>query len=428
MRRLRLLPLLFPVLLVAAICVTDVRRLSDVGPWVGEFTNYRAETVGFAYVESSIIDADGRTFTYAQGRACPGMLAPGESAAFELSIQPASLDPRYVSPLPRPPFRLGDGPRIEAFVIPPEEMSSAYTRNGFKAEVIRRDAAQKFLLAEVQNSSILTMQDTTVCAVVRTPSGAVLAVGEGRAAPSTMRPGVSDVIPVLFRSSLPTGEVTLFVEGRPTAGFDCCTADVPVEGALSISASKIVDLPDGSFLYMVGELRNTTDLDLSGYSVTAHLDDSWIERVDGAGLGCDGPLGRGDTVPFAILFSVNSSETERQITIEGIDAIREGPYYKPLVSDVRVMPATKKEGFLVESREVTFTLTNESSSWLRVLPACIGLRNADGKLVGATYMTPADHLAPGASITATIDVEQLAGSTTADVIAYAQPLLTPPQP
>jgi hypothetical protein len=432
MKRFRLLPGLAPMLFVAAsfvaaICVTDVRRLGDNGPWVGEFTNYRSETIGLAYVESSVVDADGRDVTFIQAGACPSTVAPGESAAFELAVDPGALDPRYVSPLPRPPFRLGDGPRVDAFVIPAKELQYAFTRMGLSAEVVRREPSQKFLVAELHNSSIFTMQDAKICAVVRSPSGAVLAVGNGRVAPSRLAPATGDVVPVFFPTGMPAGRLEVFVEARPTTGSECCWVDVPTDNALTVSVARVVNVAGGRFLYVVGELRNTTDRALSGYSLTAHLDDSWTERVDGAGLGCDGRLGRGDTVPYSLLVPVTGTNVDRTITIEGIEANLGETYYRPVVSDMRLRTATKKPNFIVETREVSFTLKNDSASWIWLQPACIGLRDVNGKVVGANFMTPGDYLAPGGSVSVKVDVEQLAGSTSAEVVAYAVPLLAPPQ-
>jgi hypothetical protein len=415
--------LLAPLLFMSAVCVTDVRQKGDTGPWVGEVTNYGSDTLSYGDVNSSVLDAGGNTVTYVQSQTCPTVLLPGASAAFELFIQPGTLAPSYVLNPPALPLRLADGPLVNLSPIPPDQLQYARTQDGLATRVIRTDPTHRFALIEVRNIGPFSYQQLAVCVTIRGSRSALAAVGTALVTPDTLRQGEARTIPVFF-NAMPEGDIQVFAEGMRFAG-SILTIDPTT--AVSISTRAIVNRADGPHLEIVGEIANTTGQDLSSFGLTAHLDDAWSERINGAVLGCDGSMGRGDRTPFMISIPVESTRLNRRLSVEGISAY-EGGLYKLPVSSV-LLGSVSKQPDGPDVRTVTATLTNDTSAWIEVTGVCFGVRDDRGTLVGSGYMAPdypARFIAPGATLRVRGQAEQLRTSHSADVIAYGQPMLQPP--
>ena len=421
MKRIRNIMVLAPFVFLAATCVTDVRQKGEAGPWVGEVVNYSNGTVGYGYVESPVADATGQIVTYVQSQPCPTVLGPGESAAFELRVDPVAFSGSY-SPQPVLPLRLADGPTFTASPIQQDQLPYA-PRRALSSTVVRSVPAQDLALVEVRNESLFDLQYMTLCAIARSPDGAVTAVGIAPPIIGTLGPGDKRIVPVFF-SSLPNGELEIIGEGMPFAG--CCEVTIDPDGALSILASRIVEDPAGPSLRVFGEMRNNTGRDLSSVELTAHLDDDWRARVDGAGLGCDGPVAAGDTVPIYLSFPVQSMSTDRRLEVEHFHAYETASLYRVPTSNIILGPVRTLPGAGIESRSVSMTFANDSASWIQVNGVCISLRDRQGRLTGAGSIYIGQNIAPGESIETEADIDQFDASSTAEVIAYAVPLLEPP--
>lgn len=413
--------LLLPLLLIGATCLSTPHQNGPSGPWVGEATNYGPDTRGYAYVEAPVVDQIGRDVAYVQTQTCPFSLLPGDTAAYEISIDPQSV---RLSDFALP-LSLKSPPILQAYSVPPDQDAYASKRQvGLVAEVLRSDASQRFALIQVTDTAPIAFQQLQVCGVFRTITGTPASVATGHVLQSVLRPGASVVVPLFF-SSMPAGNVEPIVEGIPMTA--CCDTRVDLSRiAVSVQMTKLVDYPDGPYLDVVGELSNQTNEDLGGFTLSAHLGDSWRERIDAATAGCDGNFGAHDTLPFLLSIPVTSTRTNRSLTVDGLGAYAATPH-TPVVSSI-ALGAVTKHAFGPDTRTVSARLTNDSGYWLSAPAACVGLHASDGNLVGAGYSSGVSnqYIAPGASIDLSMDIDQLAPSSTAKIVAYAQPMPGPP--
>lgn len=426
-RIVRFVPLLFPLLLVSATCITDVRRHGATGPWVGEITNYGNDTIASVYVNGRIEDATRRTVTYVQAYACPSQLAPGERATFE--VFPQDIYTPDGQPPPVAPFEFVPDPGIQGYPVDtqsPGDPYSAFTGEGLTTKLVSKDPVRRFALVEMTNESPFTYQNIVVCANLRTPSGTLAEVGSTNFLPGMLRPGATKTFPIFF-NSMPEGTVEFFPRGVNY----CCASSVTLKaGTFSVTATRVVD--NGTALRVVGEMRNDTGLDLVGATVSAHVDGSWADRIDQQTLACNGWVPDGAAAPVAFTLPLAPGTRSPTVAIEDIAAYQGGSIYAPPVTGVTAVGGPRSTSGLATKR-VSATISNPTTAWIALEGVCLSLRDARGRLVGTAASIdnlPYNdrYLAPGAHLRVTADVEELDRSTTAEAAAYGQPTYPPAPP
>jgi hypothetical protein len=263
MRLLRAAPLAFPLLLVAATCVTNVTRQGARGPWAGDIINTGDEPIYDVRVPVEIVDSRGAVAARRERTPCPSALLPGDRAAFE---EPALTAGE--APASAPPFtaRFPVGSTRDGF--------GASSGDGLLAEITSRFDQGRALNVRVTNNSGRTYADAGVCGVALAAGGGAVASVAFGAGDRRLTAGESTTL-TLFFAAAPPGEIRLY----PSAVFAgeapaCC----PRQGA---SPWRSVDTGPFSVLLPPGwsyEPRQGIDSFVgafSGEGVTLSFDYGW---------------------------------------------------------------------------------------------------------------------------------------------------------
>jgi hypothetical protein len=400
--------MLLPLLFMSAVCVSNVRQESPTGPWIGEVTNFGSEPA-YAFASGRLYDASGRILGgYFMVRTCPAVVMPGGQAAFEVFPLNIAPDATHVAP-----FRFV--PDLANRTVPSTD--GVVASPGLSSRVVTSDATRGFAVVEIRNTSDFTYHDVTVCANLRSPSGVIEEIASSIPFPDTMRPGDARTFPMFF-NSLPMGTFEIY----PRGDSGCCVRVVPIVGNnFSVTAVQIVE--NGQALRVVGELRNDTIYDLLGVAISAHVDGSWSNRVDKKYLTCSSWVGSGMSIPETFTLPLASGRRNPAAAIEGVGGEIAKGYFALSVSDVTSVGAAPSASGL-PTRRVTAKVTNPTANMISVEGACLALRDAGGRLVGAAPSPHYRDLAPGATAQLAADVEELAPSTSAEMTAYGR---IPPQ-
>ncbi|MGA2286677.1 MAG: hypothetical protein ABSG55_10465 [Dehalococcoidia bacterium] len=405
MKLLRLLPLLLlPALFLGDTCVNTVEQKAPGGPWVGEVTNNGPNPMNHLQVQGQILDSNGQVVSYSSVQACPLLLRPGEKGAYEMSF-PA--DPNALSL----PLHALLSPQVQGDPTLGWDTSS----DGLIARIVEKDAARRYVLAEVTNQSPQTYWNLTICAIGRTSAGAVAAVTSVDLFPNLLRSGDKTRVAIFF-STMPD-TVDLFPSGTQT----CCVSDLSFDPALfRVTATKIVNAPQGRELDVVGEMDNQTGQDLSNVRLQAYEQREPAYPVQ-ASVGCgDGTIVRGARGQAAFAIPLQPGDNGTSVVIAGIQA---SPGSNVAVVPVS-SPTLTQQG---EDFVVSATLSNPTNRWLNIRGVCYNLRDSSGTLVG-TLSGGSENpmMPPGITRAVSAVVSPLGKPDAAEVIAYADVLDQPP--
>jgi len=394
---------LSPLLLLGATCVTSVEQRGPEGPWVGEVVNTGPDPVNNVQVEAEILDAAGNQVNWLAASTCPSSLLPGERGTFELFL-PTYAGRQLMLPL-----------RAVVHPIPWSSTGPGLPSEGLSVRVLEKDTARRYVLAKVRNDSAHTYREVSVCGNLRTPAGGLAEVGSAVPFPPVLRPGETRIFPMFF-NSMPPGDFEFFAQ----ANRYCCGAEIVIDPALfRISATRIIDGPDGRQVRVVGEMDNPTGQDLSGVVLQAYVAGSPAARVE-APVGCGSNIGFASTGPATFALSLERG-ADPSVVIAGIMGF--GGW-----QDFYAIPVSKVSMHGVagsQSTRVSATLTNPTVDWIGVGGICLNLRDKDGDLVGTNSIgifstSQSGLIEPGGSMVISGEVEGLERAESAEVIAYGQ--------
>ncbi len=412
MMRPRLLVLLLPLFAcLGATCITSVEQKGPEGPWVGEVVNTGPDAVHEIGISADIFDATGRRLGPFIVPTCPASLLPGQKGTFELffrSPHPVVLPLRAEFRNP-PPSTTGLGDWGDGA--------------GLSVRLLQKYPEHRAVLGEVRNDSERTYSVLTVCGNLRTPDGKLVEVGNATPFPYLIRPGETRTFSMFF-NSMPEGDFEFFARGASR----CCDNQLILDPALfHISATRVVEGPSGREMQVVGELRNVAGQDLSWVELQAYIQDSPWARVR-AEVGCPGYVGFGTTGPAMFTLPLEQN-VDPEVVLAGIVGHGSSGGWR----SVQARDVWKQSTPGSRLVKVGATLTNPTSTWLRLNGVSLNLRAADNSLAGTLCLEVDEdiawsdaYLAPGASMSISGEVIEVGAATSAEVVAYAEPTSGPP--
>ncbi len=420
MRFFRTLPL-FALLvglpfLLNATCITRVDQKGPAGPWTGEVVNSGSYPIEASSVQSRIVDANGKDVAFGVMKFCPP-IQPGEKGYFIVSaVSPAVIN-NASGPITLP-LHIG---AIEGYSSRPPFASDLIF------QVLRIYPEHNAVIVAMKNNSTNIYRHLLACGVLLSPSGQVQSIGQKRVYPGAVfAPGDTITFPIQFHSWVDGGSFVFGLDANFGSALD---TELP-PAAFQLGAYKVVDTASGRQLQVVGEIENTSGIDLGNVLYEAYLTTSPTVRVSGnvCPNGADFRTGdnyydgcglvlAGEKAPVRFSLPLDPNDSP-QVEIAGIDgatleSVAPAPYFKIPVTNIQ------RQRVSSESVRVTATIRNPTTVHALLGELCFDLRGSNGKLVGnACGGGPSLGLDPGQSTTVSRVVSELAPSTSVDVIAY----------
>ncbi len=414
MRLLRLLPLLLlPALFLGDTCVTKVDQQGPSGPWLVEVTNTGPEIERLVSVTGLVLDANGSVVLplyFNDG--CPYVLSPGEKGYF---ASPYAFDFARYRPNAVQPFHLSS---LSVSAQPPD--SPAVTGVSFR--VRQRFPEHNAILVEATNNSSNTY-GLVPCAVNFDRTGKARDVASPSAFLGTVfRPGDVITFPVHFNSPVDG----TFQFSAPSVGteFDTVLTSVPFD-----YSTRVVETDKGRELEVVGEITNTSAVDLGYVWYEAYLDSSPTVRTSNlvgsssldqpfSGSGVF-PAGRKALVSFTLPLDEHDSDVVKITGVVGKTAPSpSAPRYTfvpPPVTNI----ASETTGS--DTVKISATLSNPRDDGLNISSVCFYARDAAGRLIGGQCgASGVSWIEPHGSVAVSKEVTLIGAgkAISVDVVAY----------
>jgi len=416
MRFLRLLPLLvLPALFLGDTCVTRVEQKGPSGPWVGEVTNTGTGPVRSVEVAAHIADARGTPIGLRFAQFCPYELAPEENGYFAIPALSADFlakRPDIVLPL-----------HISASEVS-SSSNAPPAASGVSFRTLQRFPEHNAILVEATNNSSNTY-GLVLCAVNFDRTGKVRDVTAASAFLGTVfRPGDVITFPARFNASVDgTFQFSALSEGTE---FDTKLTSVPFD-----YVSKVVQTANGRELEVVGEITNTSDVDIGYAWYEAYLESSPTVRTSNFVGTTDMnefhggtsvlPAGQKTLVSFTLPLDEHDSDVVKITGIVG----KTSPFGStPYTFSPVTVTNTASETTGSDTVKIAAMLSNPHDVGMNVDSVCFYARDAAGKLIGGQCgVSGLSWIEPNGAAAVSKEVTLIGAGqpVSVEVVAYGHP-------